>query len=750
MFCPPPLRNWYGRCREFGIFGQRKVEETVRGKIGADFGVYHAAGVDAYGGMVALVDGGNNRVLVECPDGRRVVIGQPDSEGGPCNGDDNVGTWRTPAPGQLCLQRLPDETNEAELWSHKAVAFAPDGSLLIGDSGNDRFVRYSNPCGPNPVELAVIRPGFPRGIKLTTWPAPAFGGAVFDANGNAYLADTGNGRGLRFPPGQTLPDLVYGQVDLEAYDATACLSADAAGAQATLCQPFAVAHDASSGRLYFADLGGPAGQHRVVVFEAASGRFLESWVVEGVPRPFTLAAITFDSGVLWLALEFPARTVVAVDGTGAPLGPVIGATEPAERGGHAWGDAHSGCAAAGYGLRLGWPSGVAVDGTRIYVSDESFSRVAKYSLTDLEPRSEGRPFLCAAPPARTLWRGPDFSLDRIVGEPAGVAAYQGQLIQPDSGRFLVQNDYRHQPLGAPATFSIESAGELQLAGHARMSIDSLGRLWTNNAFLQPQVWQLPLQPTSRPLGCEALRLVWDDTGRPVPNGTWSIAVSPRTGWAYLTGGARILRVRDVSPAAIARCELRVDQVLGQVARDANVCNRGGSPAADTLCDVTALAFDARGHLYAVDNAWECHGNNRVSVFAHEDLEAAPPGPVALAGRWFVTRRQDGDPTAPIECAISARDAGRPFSPVSVACSGIRCMIGNDGYRAVAGDEWRQVYLYEDIVASVKPGAVLHFPVGAVGQLAFDGSTLLLQDHTRQRTTWLADFESWLMGIDARQ
>src|SRR6185295_12643821 len=109
------------------------------------------------------------------------------------------------------------------------------------------------------------------------------------------------------------------------------------------------------------------------------------------------------------------------------------------------------------------------------------------------------------------------------GEPIGIAANQGQLIAPDgTGRLMVWQNYAGKSDGAPADFIIRSDSQMMIGGHARLHVDRRRNwLWTVNAVLQLQVWQLPLTPTSRPIA-DNVQLRFADTKEAFAYGAWAV------------------------------------------------------------------------------------------------------------------------------------------------------------------------------------------------------------------------------------
>src|SRR5947209_3332164 len=128
--------------------------------------------------------------------------------------------------------------------------------LFISDTNNSRVLAWSDVNSyqaGDPPSLVLGQPGpkfsNPLGIGIKGFNAP-FGLAVDPANGNLYVADTGNNRVVRYlspfdNPTRIEPDAVYGQANFTARNATAATPT-------SLSQPRGVAVD-SVGNLWVAD-----------------------------------------------------------------------------------------------------------------------------------------------------------------------------------------------------------------------------------------------------------------------------------------------------------------------------------------------------------------------------------------------------------------------------------------------------------------------------------------------------------------
>jgi uncharacterized protein (TIGR03437 family) len=153
------------------------------------------------------------------------------------------------------------------LFAPKGIAVAANGDLFVADSGNNRVLRYPRPVdqsGRITPDVVLGQPEFTSSssavVSAASFRAP--GGLAFGPNGNLFVADTGNHRVLEFANGVSTGATairVYGQSSFSAAAAPGTVSAQ------TLNVPQGLAVDGSY-NLYVAD----AGSHRVLVFPNTS------------------------------------------------------------------------------------------------------------------------------------------------------------------------------------------------------------------------------------------------------------------------------------------------------------------------------------------------------------------------------------------------------------------------------------------------------------------------------------------------
>ncbi|MEP7359791.1 MAG: NHL repeat-containing protein, partial [Anaerolineales bacterium] len=152
------------------------------------------------------------------------------------------------------------------LYANSGVALDAQGNLYVADTNNNRVLEYDAPLTAGAIADRVFgQPDFTHdtanngGISANSLQAPS--GVVLDAQGNLYVADSGNYRVLEYDnplSTNTTADRVFGQPDF------AHNTANNGGLNANgLSYPASVALDAQ-GNLYVAD----AGNSRVLEYDA--------------------------------------------------------------------------------------------------------------------------------------------------------------------------------------------------------------------------------------------------------------------------------------------------------------------------------------------------------------------------------------------------------------------------------------------------------------------------------------------------
>jgi uncharacterized protein (TIGR03437 family) len=262
--------------------------------------------------------------------------------------------------------------------------------IYISDTLNSRVLAWADVNAyqiGDPPALVLGQPGpkfsNPLGIGVKGFNAP-FGLTVDPANGNLYVADTGNNRVVRYlspfdNPTRIEPDAVYGQANFTARNATAATPT-------SLSQPRGVAID-PAGNLWVADTG----NHRVLRYAAAtlgtaapvaadtvtgqkdffSGSANNGGNVsaQGFDTPVGLA---FDGANNLYVADFRNSRVLRFAGPVAPAAVSLAASA-------VWGQsnfASRGVPQQASASTIAGPEGIAVDGSgSLYVADVVYHRV---------------------------------------------------------------------------------------------------------------------------------------------------------------------------------------------------------------------------------------------------------------------------------------------------------------------------------------------------------------------------------------
>ena len=254
-------------------------------------------------------------------------------------------------------------------------------------------------------------------------------------------------------------------------------------------------------------------------------------------------------------------------------------------------------------------------------------------------------------------------------------------------------------------------------------MDDRGHLWFAN-----HVFKLPVTATARTPIASNVPVYWADDPDTQATIIGAPEFDPVSGKLWIADDHRVLRIANATDIESGD-ELLVDMVLGQTTKS-NACNQGlGAPAANRLCVVRSIRFDRLGNLYVIENDYECHGNNRITVFAAADIAAAQ----GMFPNLSATRVFGGTMTTPGPC---------DFSPVAVTFdSANRMVVANDGgvftpdYRTRSV---RQLFLFPTPLTSQVPSATIRVPMGAPGELQFDDDdNLVIRDHTWHRA-WVVN------------
>ena len=680
--------------------------------------------------------------------------------------------------------RYPVYTNIAEQWRSQNFDVDADGNLYVIDVYNDRVLKFNDPMsaettngrGDTVADFVWGQPDFTtNGINRGRGPGqpdaqslhvsfyqPSARGVSVDPDGNVWVADAGNNRVLRFPPDSQTANLVLGQGDggFTASEGGFCWTE---GPLDRMCMPTLARVHPETGDLYVVDENNVPSWFgvRILVFEPpfvsgqAANRVIRAQY-DGTLEPsgedyfFTATTLDFNpfdegaysDGEIWINEQAPGMRTLLLAGDGEVVS-VIGARDMSEWGGDSAYNRYPGCGDIYEGYRLWWASGSLGfdDDDNIYLADEFFYRVTRYGLP-YEPIPNGQGGTCLPDP-NGGFLAPNPMPRSKFWETVGMVAYGDQIIVRDRDRALVWDDYMNAPMGAEADFTIP----IRNFGHH--AVDDAGRLWATNQWWRMTVYQLPITEEGQEPLVEWVDLYWKDTGELVEYEASGVAFDKVTKTLWVDDRHRVLRVSNYDEYD---GRLEVDMVLGQRDRSTNMCNHDqeegwiapGAPTADSLCRVLDTRFDQFGNLFVIENNYECHGNNRVSVFMADDLQSASGMFPGISARKVFVR---GSLTEEVSCDPNPPD--EPRFPVSVAFNSRNHMVmGIDGYYVDENERaWRQLWFYEDplekdgqgqFIQGQLPDAYIKLPMGAAGELWFDeDDRLVVLDYTWARV-WVID------------
>ncbi|MCL5783952.1 MAG: dockerin type I domain-containing protein [Patescibacteria group bacterium] len=717
--------------------------------------------------------GSGNTCRVDGTKDADIVFGQADLSSGSCNRDDNLGFTKNPDASTLCLTGYPYANNIAESWLRDNIEVDNQGNLYVPDFWNNRILKFNQPFsqdktggkgdavadfvwGQNDFTSNGINqhsPYYDSSARTPTnksiWISFGFGtadnvstrGVSADPQGNVWVADTFNNRVLRFPKDSQTADLVLGQPD---FASVGCVPN---GPLNRFCTPTLARIDPQSGDLYVLDEYPGEFHARILVFRAPFSIGMSAYksiVVNQGPALwngnyiFQSTGFTFNpykegeytAGKLWINENSTERTVLT-DGDGKVI-KIIGALDNKNRGGDAQYGGACGNIYDPNQFYLWWPGGtIGFDSeNNIYLADEFFNRISRYNLPYQTRTIGGK--TCLPLPNGGLFKGTGVNTksDNNLGESVGMVTYGNQLIVKDEASLKIWNDYLQKPLDS--TPDIVLTGGMPSRILFSDAIDEKNRLWMYNEWGGIRAYQLPFKGGDTPL-VDNVNLYWKDTGAAVNPALFEtgLAVDKINKAIYIADrqNNRILRITNYNEFLDKTADkLYVDMVIGQPDKAGLQCNHGSTtPVADGLCTPYDLKFDRLGNLFVVENGYECHGNDRISIFSAEDLKNTQGlFPMLSAKKVLVANSL----TEKGPCAYST--VNQPGSPVSLAFdSHNHLVVGNDGYYGdMQTRQLRQLWFYKDPLNKQIPDGHIDLPLGTPGEITFDSAdNLFVQDHT---------------------
>lgn len=832
--------NYFSMCdpSRIKIFGQKNSKLTSRDTVSANK-IYHASGIvidtSVKPNRIYTPDTGNNRILgfsslgycsintstkctndSDCPnqqciiDGSKnadIVFGQDNFSDSACNRDNNIGIFNKPTNKSLCFIDFPIATNISEIWTRLNLDVDKEGNLYVPDIHNNRILIYyqpfstdkSNGKGDSIADFVIGQNDFKsnseniglgkfnrneKSIYIGIgYPSPTSKGVSVDSQGNVWVADTHNGRVLRFPKGLNTADLVIGQANFTSSERF-CTIDDSSNLH-RLCAPSLAKINPDTGELFVLDeldLPQKPFAARILVFTPpfTNGMSASKNIKAKQDKPlsntdwtyfFQSSGFTFNkyktgdyaNGIIWVS-EHISNRVSLLDANGNIL-KVIGAKDKYQRGcDYAYYGTCKGPDAIFNNFNLCWPGGSPAldDNNNIYLADENFHRISRFNLPYTLTKHSTSNLMCIPDPNGGMFNGttPNKVGPGNTSESVGLLAYNNQLILKDFDRYLIWNNYKTNNNSNNADFIIgqkdsitRESNQYQLGSRSFHTVDDKARMWTNNGHGKLIVYQLPLIKTSEPIA-NFVKLFWSDNpSSEVSYSATSITFHPLEKALYLTDieNHRILRISNYENISNGN-KLLVDKVIGQPDKNTTKCNHyypnnwtaDSPPTAESLCGPLQVEVDKLGNLFVTENNYECHGNNRILVYTYEDLKANNKlFPKLNAKKVFISNSftESVGPGMDRDCKTDQSYISMTFNSKN------NLVVGNDGYFNDNNIRYlHQLYIFDDplkknpdgsFVQGQKPDRVyFYLPMGAPGEIQFDeADNLIVQDHTWSRT-WL--------------
>ena len=672
-----------------------------------------------------------------------LVIGQPTLwDHGSANGDSSQ--YAQPTDRTLALIPYPYQISTAEGGRSCFPTTDAQGNLYVPDLNNNRILKFNDPFATDAIADDVwgqtsftnrtrLRPPTASSLFLEWSEEQIFtAGVDVDAAGNLWVADCGNSRVLRFPPGSKTANLVLGQTSFTTWNVGYGLN--------QMRKPNAVRVHPATGELFVLD-GETSGECRMLVFRppfttgmSAARQFGKAQTGDQSSGLYWARGFVLDpnnANVVWVADGGNNRILEFNTGTGTMLD-VIGFTSPTQISGDGQYVRYNGVVE-----NLHQPDGVlGLDalGNLFFTTTYMDNHVRRVPVP-LQRDGQGRVKLDGEL-LQTGWNQMD---GRTVQDHYGMAYASGQLYTLDGPfRMLAWTNFQRTATFQSADFVVGQGSFAENDYGGTFSGYSMGPMSAGNGWLfvasdsRIFVFRTPLTQGGQNLPPVKLldrnsSFAWDDNGTPVDFRLTGLCYdsSKNALWISDADHNRVLRVRD--PAGTAP---RVDLVIGQTSKTASAPNHGrglASPDGYGFGLPWTLALDKFGNLYVVDAKFEGGGNQRAVRY-----DAASVAPVP--GNLFPNPCATGVFCKPDLSTDSSWDTqGGPNNPTFVAFDSQNHMILLA--ESYANAQFHRAYYYPTPHLGLVPQPT-HRITNAFGQAALaifdERDNLIIQDHTWNR------------------
>jgi len=698
-----------------------------------------------------ISDCNNNRIIgfktTSAKDGADIVLGQPNFNSSSGNGDScaQLFPYRAKASAKtLCSN--PEQISMAETVARVNIAVDENGNVYVPDIFNNRVLKYNNPFATdNGADEVWGQADFTaneanRGQKKPSASSLKFSaraGVAIDADGNLWVADSGNNRVLRFAKNKETgiiakdADIVLGQPDLE--------SNGEWGVKRTLaqmCCPIDVEFDAK-GNLYTCD--GQNMRARLLVFEPPFKSGMEATKDIPMPMPEGIAE-EHRRGVYVgsIARDVDPNRMWIENGQNTAASELL--------------DLRDGTILTS--LRCEQGCGIDVDSEGNLYMIGKWGKFIRYppSSFSLPPAERMK----AAEPVPIKNNGPTAA---STGGIVGISTFKDQLLICTNSRVLIWNKFDLDKMknGQPADdiygekdFTTISDWERYLYSPQE---DKSGRLWLahrkNVGDHSLQAFAYPLTRNSRPLKTVPIGGGKQDV-LPVLGGgkmhafwadfiDFAVVGTADKVWVADRNASRIFRINNIDGLEDPQSGPYVDIVLGQNNLTETKYHMGKDViTGQSLCWPYNVDVSPNGELLIADNGGECGTDERILIY---DAKRFPDKPdtclfardigdpdrvLGTGGRLDVAGSKSGHPIcSPFEVGVSRKgtivaptnsysqqrfplvylDPKKSTDPQmalgDLTSYPITCFIDKDGNVYIGDWDWFRVIIYKKPFKNVR-------------------------------------------------